>query len=237
MTAPSSKLDPGAVIGEAFRIYGQQASVLLPAAFALYAVQLLAVLALTSSVVGSVILSLVTAVLGTLYTGAVVQLVVDVQDGKRDSSLSELVSSVTPVLVPLILVSLLAGLLVVLGLVLLIVPGLIVMTLLAVVGPVTVRERPGVIAALSRSKALVTGSGWQVFAVILFVFALSIGVGSVTSGLGGGAGTTGGAIVRWIGSALLAPASALATAVMYLRLLDVRGEAQPAAEPAPLSSL
>ncbi len=96
MSSPTTKLDPGAVIGEAFRIYGQQAGVLLPAAFALYAVQFLATLLLTSSTSGAILLSLVTAVLGTLYTGAVVQLAVDVQDGKRDSSVGELVSSVTP---------------------------------------------------------------------------------------------------------------------------------------------
>ncbi len=88
------------------------------------------------------------------------------------------------------------------------------------------------IAALGRSKELVSGSGLPVFIVIVFVFALSIGVGMITGGLGGGAGTTGGAIARWVGAALLAPASALATAVTYLRLLDIKGGA-PEAPAAP----
>ena len=45
----------------------------------------------------------------TLFTGMVVELVADVQDGRRDSSPGQLLRAVTPVLGQLILVGLVAA--------------------------------------------------------------------------------------------------------------------------------
>ncbi len=49
------------------------------------------------------------------------------------------------------------------------IPGLILFTLWSVAAPVVVLERPDVFAALRRSRQLVSGNGWQVFAVIIIV--------------------------------------------------------------------
>jgi hypothetical protein len=106
----------------------------------------------------------VSLVLAALYEGMVVQLVRDVQDGRRDNTVGELFGSESPVLLPLIAVSILAGLGIGIGFLLLIVPGLILLTIWSVAAPVLVIERPGVLRAFGRSRELVRGYGWPVSA-------------------------------------------------------------------------
>ncbi len=100
----------------------------------------------------------------------VVELVADVQDGRRDARAGQLLRAVTPVIGQLILVGLVAGVGVVIGFILLIIPGLILLTIWAVSAPVVVLERPPGLKALGRSRELVRGNGWQVFGVILVLF-------------------------------------------------------------------
>jgi hypothetical protein len=69
----------------------------------------------------------------------------DVKDWRRDHSVGELLRSVEPVLLPLMIVSLLFGVGVAIGFVLLIIPGLILLTVWSVVAPVRVLEHPGVV--------------------------------------------------------------------------------------------
>ena len=88
----------------------------------------------------AVVISLVAT---TLFTGMVVELVADVQDGRRDASVGQLLRAVTPVLGQLILVGIVAGLGIVIGFILIIVPGLILITIWSVAAPVVVLERPG----------------------------------------------------------------------------------------------
>ena len=221
-TAP---LDPTATIGQAFDIYKRYAGVLLPLAFGLFAIQFVLVLIFSGSALGTILALITSTILGIFFQGAVVELARDVQDGELDSSVGELLKAITPILLTLFLVGLLQGILITLGLILLIVPGLIVMTFLAVVGPVVVVERTGVFEAFSRSRELVRGSGWPVFALILFNFVLGFGAGLVGGILGSAGGDVGTAAVNWIVSALLVPATSLVIAVAYLRLRDVHGEA------------
>src|SRR4029078_4303749 len=84
----------------------------------------------------------------------------DVQDGRRDHSTGELFRSVTPVLLPLVGLAIVAGIGIAIGCVLIIIPGLILLTIWAVAAPVMVIEHPGVFAALGRSRDLVRGYGW-----------------------------------------------------------------------------
>ena len=156
--------------------------------------------------------------LSTIYTGMVVRLVDDVRDGRLDQSAGELARSVGPVLLPLIAVSILAGLGIAIGFLLLIVPGLILVTLWAVVAPVTVVERPRVLAAFGRSRELVRGNGWQVFGVIVLFVLIFIAIGIVLGIVGAVLGDAGEVILNYLGSVITAPLVALASAVLYFEL-------------------
>ena len=79
-------------------------------------------------------------------------------------------------------------------------------------------ERPGVFAALRRSRELVRGNGWQVFGVILVLY-IVVGVLSfIIEAVADSAGTGVGIVVRVIVGVLTAPLSALAAAVLYFEL-------------------
>lgn len=214
-------LDAGNTISTALTTYRNNAAVLIPMALLLWAIQALIGLTFGGNFVGVVVALILATVLGILFQGAVVELARDVEDGTLDSSVGQLLSSVVPAIVPLFLVGLLSGLAIAVGLVFLIVPGVILMVFLAVVGPVTVIERPGVIAAMRRSRELVKGSGGPVFGLILFNLLLNV-IASAIGSIGGG---NFGVFLTWIASALVAPATALVIATAYLRLRDVHGEA------------
>jgi hypothetical protein len=159
-------------------------------------------------------------------------LVQDVQDGRRDNSIGDLVRSVEPVFWPLVAVSLLFGLGVGIGFVLLIIPGLFLLVIWAVVAPVTVLERPGVWGAFGRSRELVRGNGWNVFGVIVLVF-VAVAVVSVGAGVAADSlGSVGRSLVQWAVNALLAPIAALSAAVLYFELRQRGGSfTSPPASP------
>ena len=92
----NKKLDVGGTLSEVFSIYGANAGVLLPVAFWLFLV-----VAILNGIAGSslfllLLASVVGIAAGTLYQGTVVNLVRDVQDGRRDFSAGELLSQATP---------------------------------------------------------------------------------------------------------------------------------------------
>jgi hypothetical protein len=220
-----NQLSPSAIISRAFEIYRTQVGTLLAAALLVYLAQFVVNLVLPDELdwIGSI----VSLVLTAFFTGMVVMLVRDLQDGHRDSSLGELFSSVTPVFVPVIVVSILFGIGVAIGLVLLIIPGLILLTIWAVAIPVTVIERPGILRAFGRSRELVKGNGWQVFGTILLVWLISIVIGAIGGLIADAIGGVIGALVVAIVSALIAPVIALASALIYFALV---GAKEPAAQ-------
>ena len=79
-----------------------------------------------------------------------------------------------------------AGLGILVGLVLIVVPGLILLTLWSVAAPVVVLERPGGLRALGRSRELVRGNGWNVFGVILVTVILVVVLSGVIEAIAGG---------------------------------------------------
>jgi len=222
MVTAVQRLSPGDVIGRAFEIYRDQIGVLLPVALLVFAVN-----AVVSWLFDHGLLTLVAVVvslvLAILYEGMVVQLVRDVQDGRRDNTMGELFSSVSPVLPALIAVSILGALGIGIGFLLLIVPGLILLTLWSVVAPVTVIERPGVFRAFGRSRELVRGYGWPVFGTIVLVFLLVLAASIAAALIGLALGDLGRAILSWIFNALTQPVAALTASVLYFTLLRVRG--------------
>ncbi len=138
----SSSIELGAVIRKVFRIYVDQASVLMPAAAVVFVITgVLSELLISSKSAGLALLVLVVDLIATtLFTGMVVELVADIQDGRRDASPTQLLRAVTPVLGELILVGIVTGVLEAIGFLLILIPGLILMTIWSVVAPVVVIE-------------------------------------------------------------------------------------------------
>lgn len=223
------KLDVGATLRQVFQTYGEQAGVLLPVAFCLYLVVAVVDALLAESLALLPLSFAIGVVAATLYQGMVVGLVKDVQDGRRDSSVGELINATWPVVLPLIGAGLLAGIAIGIGMFLLVVPGLILLTIWAVIAPVIVVEHSGVIAAFGRSRELVRGNGWQVFGVIFTVFVITALVGIVLAVIGASIADGVGMriVASLIGSAITAPIEALAAAIIYFGLLAIKGASAP----------
>jgi len=213
------RLDVGAVIRRVFDIYVDQASVLMPAAAVVFVFTGIISALLVAASPGLAIVALVVILVATtLFTGMVVELVADVQDGRRDASPGQLLQAATPVLGQLIIVGIVAGIGIVIGFILVIVPGLILLTVWSVAAPVVVLERPPGLRALGRSRELVRGNGWQVFGVILVLGVLvNITAGAIELAAES-AGTGVGIVVRVVVGVLTAPLLALAASVLYFDL-------------------
>jgi ABC-type multidrug transport system fused ATPase/permease subunit len=210
------QISPGAVVTRIWRIYRSQFPVLFGLAAILFAVQFVVFLVLSTS--AAFPLAALFWALSVLYQGMVVKLVQDVLDDRRDHSVVQLLRSVEPVFWQLLAVSLLFGIGVGIGFLFLIVPGLILMVMWAVVAPVTLLERPGVFAAFGRSRDLVRGNGWNVFAVFVLVF-VAVALVSVLAGIASDPlGAVGRALVQWLVNAAVAPLTALSASVLYFAL-------------------
>jgi hypothetical protein len=208
-------ITPGAVISRIWEIYRDQARVLIPLAAVLFALQFLVLLLVPGA---SIAIAILFWALSILYQGMVVELVQDLEQGRRDHSVADLIRSVEPVLLQLIAVSIIYAVGVGIGFVLIIIPGLILLVIWSVVAPVTVLERPGVFAAFGRSRELVRGNGWNVFAVIVIVGLAVIIISLVIGAAAVGLGTVGRAVVDWVVASAVTPVSALAAAVLYFAL-------------------
>jgi hypothetical protein len=168
------------------------------------------------------VLALVTVVIGmTWLQGAFVYAVQDARDGSFDSSMGEVFSRVSSSIAPLIGASLLAGLGIAVGLLLLVIPGLVLLTIWAVIAPVIVIEKRRAVQSFGRSRELVRGHGWTVFGIVVITGLLS----GVASALLQAAFSflprfleivIGGTIAQ----AVVAPFSAIAIAITYFRLRD-----------------
>lgn len=223
------KLDTAGTLERIFEMYSRQFSVLLPAALIIY----LPVAVLQIIAGGNLILlllaSIIALVAATLFQGAVVQAVRDMQDGQRDFSVGEVISSAVPFIGPLLGAGILAGLGIGVGLVLFIVPGLILLTIWAVIAPVIVVEKSGVMAAFGRSRALVKDNGWRVFGVLIVMFLITVVAQQVLITIGAGIGDEVGRGVGYlIAATITAPLGALTAAILYFTLVGLKGEAAPA---------
>lgn len=181
---------------------------------------------------GGFILQIVASILQLiatyLYTGFVVKLVQDVRDGRRDSSVGELISAAMPSLLSLIVFAIFAGILVAIGFVLLIIPGLILLTIWSVGAPAIVAERLWAFDAFGRSYELVRGQAWQVFGVIVSVFLILLATAIVAAAIGGAiGGVAGAAIVAAVLLILYIPVQALVQTVLYFDLAGGEAPADP----------
>ncbi len=114
------------------------------------------------------------------------------------------------------------------GMMVLVIPGLFLLTIWSVAAPVVVLERPRRLHALGRSRELVRGNGWRVFAV-LAVVAVSLNIASrgiegVAYALDRGPGLAASVII----AILALPIPPLLAAVLYLDLHQATTSDQPA---------
>jgi len=235
MEPTTGRIDAGRVVGQAFSTYREHAGPLLGGAVIVIGIAgvIGGLLSATDSV-GLILLgSVVGLVAQFLYTGYVVKLVQDVRDGRRDQTVGELFRAAAPFIGTLVLNGIIAGIAIGIGLFLLVVPGLILITIWAVISPAIVVENRGVIEAFGRSRELVRGDGWAVFAAIvlafLIVFAVSFLFGVIGAAIGDDAGQV---IVGAIGNILVAPVAALVASILFFDLGGGTAAAEPTAEPA-----
>jgi hypothetical protein len=236
----SPKLDTARVFERIFEIYRDQFTLLAPAAVVLFlpvAVITGILYASDAGILGGLLVTAVGAIATFWFQGTVVEAARDILDGRRDHTLASLFRSVLPVLAPLVLAGALVSLATVVGFALLLVPGFLVLTFFAVVAPVIVIEREGVVDALRRSIELVRGNAWQVFGVIVVLFLLEFIANLVLRALANGADSFAlYALATLVVSLLIAPLRALAASVMFFELKALRGEpvlGSPAGEPGP----
>jgi hypothetical protein len=226
------KLSVGDTLSKTFSIYRDQAGVLLPVAFWLFLLVAIAELLAGDNELSLFLVSFVLGLAVTfLYQGMVVALVKDLQDGRRDNSVGDLMRSVLPVLLPLIGAGVLIGISVGFAILLLIAPGLFLLTIWAVTAPVIVIERRGVFDALGRSRQLVRGHGWPVLGVILVAVLISIVVAILLALLAEALaeGEIIAAVFTTLGATVTAPIEGLVASVLYFRLLELQSE--PASVP------
>jgi hypothetical protein len=144
-----------------------------------------------------------------------------------------------PYLGTLVLAGILAGIAITIGFILIIIPGLILLTIWAVISPSIVVEDKGVFEAFGRSRELVRGQGWQVFGAIVLTFLIIVAVGIVASLIGAAIGDAGLVILRALGNVLTAPVWALVASILFFDLGGGSGAPTasvpppPAAEPPP----
>jgi hypothetical protein len=233
MEAATRRIEPGRVIGEAFETYRNNAGAVILVAVAIFGGSALAtgLLRATGNLVLALVAAIITLVAHVLYTGYVVKLVQDVRDGRRDETPGELLSAAAPYIGTLILNGILFGIAVAIGLALLIVPGLILITIWAVVAPAIVVEGKGVIDAFGRSRELVRGNGWNVFGVIVLAFLILIAVYIVASLIGAAIGDAGLVILSIIAGILAEPVVALVASILFFDLGGGAGVPSGPAEP------
>jgi len=221
MEAGGTHIESGRVISEAFENYRNYAGPLLAGALLVVGIAgvISGVLAASDSLLLALLGLIVYIAAGVLYTGYVVKLVQDVRDGRRDHSVEELFEAAAPYIGTLILNGILAAIGIGIGLLLLIVPGLILITIWAVVAPAIVVEGAGVIEAFGRSRDLVRGNGWPVFGAIVIAYLIVVIVSFVTAGVGDAiADNAGHVILGTIGDILAAPILALVASALFFDL-------------------
>ena len=211
----------GDILNRSFDLYKAHWRHLMTVALVYYALASAITLALTvgfgawGGVAGAFVL-----LIGAFWlTGALIEAVSDIRDGRTDLTVSETFSRVWPRVFPLLGASVLAGIGIGIGLFLLIVPGLVLLTWWSLIPAAVVLEKRGVFESFGRSRALVRGSGWSVFGVIVITFLLT----SVVSGVIGAIFSP---LPTWassylgnaLGGTVTAPFQALAITLMYFRL-------------------
>ena len=228
----TERLDIGAILSRVFQYYREQAGVLLPAALIVFIPIALIAGGIRSAggILAALAAQAIQMVGNAFYQATTVEAVRDIQDGKRDMTIGDLFRSAFQVFGPVVLAAIIVGVGVAVGFILLIVPGLILLTIWAVTIPSVVLERKSPMEAIGRSRELVKGHGWQVFAVLVLLIIIQLVATAILVGILAGIGDFAGAVIgSLIATVLLAPLGAIAATVLYLELRRIKeGTAPPA---------
>jgi hypothetical protein len=219
------RVQPSAVIGETWAIYRAQWRHLIAVALVVYVAISALVLAL-AFLIG--IFAAFVSLAGVFWLqGVLVKAVDDVRDGRADLSVRATLESAFPRLNVLTATGFLASIAVGIGLVLLIVPGLILLTIWSVVVPAVMLENTGVFRSFGRSQELVRGHGFGVFTVIVITVVLVILAGLVASVVLQPIDPEWleSVVVNIVSNAIVAPFAAVAWTLMYFRLRDLESAA------------
>jgi hypothetical protein len=218
------------VLGEAWQMYKAFARHLLAIAFVIYlaAAVIAALLALAGGFIGAVLGSLIGIIAAYLLQATLVKAVQDIRDGRVDLSIGDTVRAATPYLAPVIGASILAGIAITIGLVLIIVPGLILITIWAVIVPVIVLEGAGIFDAFKRSQQLVRGHGWHVFATLVLTWIILLVVNLVLTAIFTALPhVLSSGLASIISGTLVAPFIALVVTLVYYRLSGATADPVP----------
>jgi Uncharacterised protein family (UPF0259) len=234
VTAQDGKLSLREIAGEMWAVYKAHWTFLVPAAVVVLLPQSIAdgitegfhVEHLSSAAdfatIGAALLLVVVNLFGqAVYAGLTAAAVVDWRAGKPLPPLSDLLRAMP--LGRLIVLDLVITLLAAFGFVLLIVPGLIVLTYLAISPAVLKLEHLGVQEALVRSVRLVRGRARQVFATAIgAILFTELVVQLIVLPFSGVAVLT---VVNLIAEGIFQPIEGLAIALVAIHLLELHGEA------------
>ncbi|MEV6239344.1 hypothetical protein [Lentzea sp. NPDC051838] len=124
-------------------------------------------------------LSLVLALIGTVFLSGFITVVVGHAVLGRPVTFAQAWDEFKPRLLPLLGATLLSTLVIMVGVVLCIIPGIWVGVMFSLIGAVVVLERGGVGTAFSRSRALVNGAWWRTFGILLLAAVISWVISSI----------------------------------------------------------
>lgn len=224
-------LDIGEVFDKTTEIYKQAFGTVWLVALILMVPAAVIVAILGDDGVLGLIGSLVNLAASAWLIGSIVRIVEDVEaDGRVDWSIGEVLGSVWPRLISLIVLQLLVGILITIGLILLIVPGVILALMLIASVPAMVVENRGIFDSMSRSSELTRGNRMRILAVGLVVLAIYIAVALIGALLVAATPVIG-VIALVIVAVLLYPFVSIISAVLYFRLRELGG-----AGPEPVSA-
>jgi hypothetical protein len=178
-------------------------------------------------------LSALLSIAGTFWLqGALIEAVRDVRDGRTDLSVSETFGHVLPRLNRIVVAGIALALAIAVGLVLLIVPGFIIITIWLMVIPAIVLEDRGIGESFGRSRELVSGNGWNVFGAIVITFLILIAVSLVLSLILLPLDSWLAALIQQVvGNTLVAPFAVVVWTLVYYRLLAAKEPPPAAAAP------
>ena len=154
--------------------------------------------------------------------GAVVRIVQDVEsDGRVDLGVGEILGSITPQLVAIILLQLVVGILVGIGTIFFIVPGVILALMWCVSVPSMVVEKLGVFDSMTRSSDLTRDNRMRILSIGLLIFLALIGLALLVVFLS--------LVMWWLGAivgivlgVIVYPYVSILAAVLYFRLRDLK---------------
>lgn len=171
---------------------------------------------------GGLIGSIVQIVAGAWLIGGVIRIVQDIHgDGQVDYTIGELLGSVWPRLLAIIILEILVGIIVGIGLIFFIIPGVILALILAVSMPALVVEGIGVFEAMSRSAELTKHNRMRILGIGILVILILFGI-AILAALLAAVTPVLGALVGLILGVLLYPYLAMLTTVLYYRLVELK---------------